>query len=238
MFSIQSFDRQYETDTSELVIRNRRFRFFVPKSIDRFLDERDIFHEFPLWAKIWEASLVLAEHLAAMPVDPKRRLLEIGCGVGVVGIVAAAFGHRVTMTEYNSHALYFARANAHANLSASNGAGIEVMHLDWNHPNLAGRFDVIVGSEVIYKETDFQAILSLFETCLSPSGEIILAEGLRKTTMAFFSQASARFDIKARRKTLRSKEKEATVLLATMSFRSVRTAAQLKDDEGFQKDGD
>ena len=35
---------------------------------------------------------------------------------------------------------------------------------------------------------------------------------------------AARFDIKARRKTLRSKEKEATVLLATMSFRAARTA--------------
>jgi len=224
MFSIQAFHTQYETDTADLKIRDRRFRFFVPKSLDRFLDQRDVFHEFPLWAKIWEASIVLADHLAGMPVNPERHLLEIGCGVGVVGIVAAAFGHRVTLTEYNPHALDFVRANAHANLSAHNGAGVEVLPLDWNHPNLAGRFDAIVGSEVIYRETDFQAILSLFETCLKPSGEILLAEGLRKTSLAFFQQASERYDISAQKKTLRSTNKEAPVLLARMTFRGTASA--------------
>ncbi len=219
MFSLESFQRRYETDTADLVIRDRRFRFFVPRSLDTFVDQGDIFHEFPLWAKIWEASMVLADHLAAMPLDPERRLLEIGCGVGVVGIVAAAFGNRVTMSEYNSNALDFARANVHANLSANNGTSIEVMRLDWNQPKLVGRFDAIVGSEVIYKETDFQSILKLVETCLNPSGEIILAEGFRKTSMAFFSQVSERFDITAQRKTLRSKGEAFPVILAKMRFK-------------------
>jgi len=219
MSSLESFQRQYDADTSDLVIRNRRFRFFVPKSLDGFLDQEDLFKDFPLWAKIWEASIVLADHLAAMPVDPERRFLEIGCGVGVVGIVAAAFGHRITVTEYNSDALNFARANVHANLSADPVASIDVARLDWNRPRLEGPFDAIVGSEVIYKETDFHAILKLFETCLRPSGEIILAEGVRKTSLEFFKQVSGRFDITARKRTLRSKGKETRVILTGMRFR-------------------
>jgi predicted nicotinamide N-methyase len=218
MFSLESFHRQYDTDTADLVIRDRRLRFFVPKSLDRFVDQGDVFHDFPLWAKIWEASIVLSDHLAGVPVDPKRRFLEIGCGVGVVGIVAAAFGHRITITEYNSNALNFARANIHANLSADD-ADIEVTRLDWNRPRIEGRFDVIVGSEVIYKETDFQAILYLFETCLRPSGEIILAEGVRKTSLEFFRQVSGRFDISAQKKTLRSKGEAFPVILAKMRFK-------------------
>jgi predicted nicotinamide N-methyase len=219
MFSLESFHRQYETDTADLVIRDRRFRFFVPKSLDRFVDQGDVFHDFPLWVKIWEASIVLADHLAGMPVNPERRFLEIGCGVGVVGIVAAAFGHRITMTEYNSDALDFARANVHTNLSADNAAGIEIARLDWNRPRLEGRFDAIVGSEVIYKETDFQAILKLFETCLRPSGGIVLAEGVRKTSLEFFRQVSGRFDISARKKTLRSKGEVFPVILAKMRLK-------------------
>ncbi|MCF8146579.1 MAG: methyltransferase [Deltaproteobacteria bacterium] len=219
MFSLESFHRQYETDTADLMIRDRRFRFFVPKSLDGFVDQGDVFKDFPLWAKIWEASIVLADHLAAMPVDPERRFLEIGCGVGVVGIVAAAFGHRITITEYNSDALDFARANVHANLSGEDAAAIEVARLDWTRPQLDGRFDFVVGSEVIYKETDFQAILKLFETCLRPSGEIILAEGVRKTSLEFFRQVSHRFHITARKRTLRSKGKEVRVILAEMRFR-------------------
>jgi predicted nicotinamide N-methyase len=219
MFSLESFHRQYETDTADLVIRDRRFRFFVPKSLDRFVDQGDVFHDFPLWVKIWEASIVLADHLAGMPVNPERRFLEIGCGVGVVGIVAAAFGHRITMTEYNSDALDFARANVHTNLSADNAAGIEIARLDWNRPRLEGRFDAIVGSEVIYQETDFQAILKLFETCLRPSGGIVLAEGVRKTSLEFFRQVSGRFDISAQKKTLRSKGEAFPVILAKMRFK-------------------
>lgn len=220
MFSLESFHEQYETDTADLMIRDRRFRFFVPRSLDRFLDPNDIFHDFPLWAKIWEASIVLADHLAGMPVDPQRRFLEIGCGIGVVGIVAAAFGHRITITEYNPDAINFAKANIQANLSANNGGGgIEVARLDWGQPILERRFDAIVGSEVIYRETDFQAILNLFQTSLAPSGEIILAEGIRKTSMAFLQEASGHFQISARRKTLRSKGEAFPVILAAMRFK-------------------
>jgi predicted nicotinamide N-methyase len=220
MFSLESFRRQYETDTADLVIRDRSFRFFVPKSLDRFIDQQDVFQAFPLWAKIWEASLVLADHLAAIPVDPQRRFLEIGCGVGVVGVVAAAFGHRILLTEYNEDALQFARANLHANIPSGNGASdTAVAKLDWNRPEVVGQFDVVVGSEVIYKESDFGSIVTLFEACLRPSGTVILAEGVRKTSMAFFGQASGQFHITARKKTLRSKGKAARVILAEMRFK-------------------
>ena len=95
MFSMSVFHKQYETDVSPLAVGDHRFKFFVPKSLDPFLDKEDVFKEFPLWSKIWEASIVLANHLAAMPVDPKKHLLEIGCGIGVAGIVASRCGHRV-----------------------------------------------------------------------------------------------------------------------------------------------
>ena len=217
-FSIESFLDQYETDTSELVIRNRRFRFFVPKSIDRFLDQGDLLRDFPLWSKIWEASIVLSDFLAGMPPDRGKNFLEIGCGMGVVGVVASAFGHRVTATEYNSNALNFVRANACANLSQEDPCP-EIVELDWTKPRLEGSFDYIVGSEIAYRDDNFEPIFGLFERYLSPSGEVILAEGLRKTSMEFFRQMSGFFDIKAQKKVLRSKGKESRIVLAMMKKR-------------------
>ena len=219
MFSIESFHQEYETDTSDLALKGRHFRFFVPKSIDQFLDPGDLFHDFPLWSKIWEASVILSDYLAGMRVDEEKRILEIGCGMGVVGVVASAFGHRVSMTEYNPDALNFARANARANLSADD-AGIEITELDWSKPRLEGVFDYIIGSEVIYKEKDYQSILKLFKTYLRPSGEIILAEGVRKTSMEFFRQMSELFDITAQKKILRSRGGEVRVILAKMKFKT------------------
>lgn len=220
MFSLESFHQEYETDTSDLAIKDRHFRFFVPKSIDKFLDHEDLFHDFPLWSKIWEASIILSDYVAGMPVDAEKCFLEIGCGMGVVGVVAAAFGHRVTMTEYNPDALNFARANTRANLTAGD-ASLEIKELDWSKPRLEGLFEYIIGSEVIYKEKDYQPILKLLKTYLRPSGEIILAEGVRKTSMEFFRQMSEFFEITAQKKILRSRGEEVRIILARMKYKTL-----------------
>ena len=218
MFSMSAFHEQYETDTSSLTIGENRFQFFVPKFLDSFLDKDDVFNEFPLWSKIWEASIVLANHLAAMPADPKKHFLEIGCGIGVVGIVAAYCGHRVTMTEYNRDSLNFARANAVVN-HAPEFPAPEIVELDWTKPSLEGRFDMILGSEVVYKEAYFKPLMALFRRYLKPNGEIVLAEGLRKTSLEFFKRMSDSCDIKAQKKILRSAGEEKRVILARMRFK-------------------
>ena len=215
---MSAFHQKYETDVSPITIGDRRLKFFVPKSLDPFFNKDDVFNEFPLWSKIWEASIVLANYMADIPVDPQRHLLEIGCGIGVVGIVAAQFGHRVTMTEYNRDSLDFARANARVNHTGESSAP-EIVELDWTKPALEGRFDMILGSEVIYKEEYFDPLNALFRRYLKPGGEIILAEGLRKTSMTFFKRMSDICDIKARKKIFRSKGGEKRVVLASMRFK-------------------
>lgn len=217
MFSLESFFEEYETETSSLVIQGRRFQFHVPKSIDRFIDPQDPFHAFPLWSKIWEASVILADYLAQMPPQREKRFLEIGCGLGVAGIVASAFGHRLTMTESNRDALIFVRANALTNLP-SPLTRPEIAPLDWNRPYIEGIFDYIVASEIIYSERDYQPIMGLFKTYLKPDGEIILAEGVRRTSFAFFAQAKTHFKVRAQKRTLRSRGDEVGVILAQMKF--------------------
>ncbi len=219
MFSMSAFHQKYETDVSSFAIGDLRFKFFVPKSLDPFLDKEDVFSEFPLWSKIWEASIVLANHMENMPVDPRKHLLEIGCGIGLVGIVAAGCGHRVTMTEYNQDALNFARANARVN-HTSGSSELGITELDWTKPGLECRFDMILGSEVIYKEEYFEPLLGLFRRYLKPDGEIILAEGLRKTTVAFFKRMSTICDVRAQKKILRSKGEEKRIILASMRFKN------------------
>ena len=218
MFSMSAFHRKYETDISSLAIGDQGFKFFVPKSLDPFLDKEDVFSEFPLWSKIWEASIVLANHMAAMPVDPQKHLLEIGCGIGLVGTVAARCGHRITMTEYNRDSLNFARANVRVN-HTTESLEPGIVELDWTKPALEGRFDMILGSEVVYKEEYFEPLLGLFRRYLKPEGEIILAEGLRKTSMEFFERMSDICEVKARKRILRSKGEEKRVILASMRFK-------------------
>ena len=214
-FSLEAFYERYPTQTKDLGIGGQPFKFLVPKSIDSFIDQKDLLTDFPLWSKIWEASMILADHLAAMPPDPQKRILEIGGGVGLVGIVAACFGHRVTIMEHNPDAVRFARANAEVN-RCSNGEGPLVTQVDWRQPALKRAFDYIVGSEVIYNEKDYTPLRRLFTTCLVPGGTVILAERARKTSIAFFQQMSSAFEITARKKVLRLEGEEVRVILAAM----------------------
>jgi precorrin-6B methylase 2 len=217
LFSLAEFEREYPTDKQPLTIGGRRFEFYVPRNLDPFIDPSGSLAEFPLWAKIWQGAVVLATHVARLPASRKgERLLEIGAGIGVAGVVAAAHGYSVTLTDSNPHALKFAQANAVANQCP----GCVVRRLDWHRPDLPERYETIIGAEVIYKEDSIDPLRHLFETCLEPHGRIILAEEPRKTLMAFYPRMAERFDIRIEKKILRSADTQSRLYLIHMGFKT------------------
>ena len=201
-----------ETEEKTVGIKGRKFTLLTPKFIEEHIDSETPLHDFPLWAKVWEASWVLADFIAGLPADSGKRFIEIGCGLGLVGVVAASFGHKVVMTEHNAEALKFARANAELNHCSD----VEIIDLDWNSPSLYGRFDYIVGPEVVYHEKDFEPLKNLFERLLESDGEVILCEGIRRTSLDFFKEMQRHFDLKAQQKSIRSPEKAVLVILCRM----------------------
>lgn len=207
--SLSQFLSEYETATFPVRIGDRELQFLKPKSIDRFINPDDPMIDFPMWAKFWDASIVLTQYLADLPVQADRRILELGSGLGVAGIVAAAMGHTITLTEHNRHALDFIRANA-----GLNGCeGISIRHLDWFKPDLEGRFDLIIGSEIVYQDSVMEPLRKLFERHLAPDGRVVLAERVQTTKALFLDRMSSDFEIRIKKHTLRSKDKSETVLL-------------------------
>jgi predicted nicotinamide N-methyase len=212
MFSIEKFDREYHSERRAVVIDNHSYTFLVPDTLDRFIDPENPLNNFPLWAKIWQAGIVLASQLSRMPADQDKRILEIGSGLGLVGIVAACNGHQVTLTDYNEHALNFIRANAHIN-----GCGhVNVEQLDWTQPQLVGVYDTIVGSEIVYKDEDIVLLSRLFEKYLKPGGTIILVEEMRRTLTQFFKRLDPRFHISIKKHILNAEDEKSTVLMIQM----------------------
>jgi predicted nicotinamide N-methyase len=212
---MNSFQKKYQTDCSDVVIKGQKFRFLAPKTIDKLIDPVDPMRNFPLWSKIWQASLILADYMAQLPVDSSKKFLEIGCGIGLVGIVATRMGHDLTMTEYDPHALNFACANARIN----NCSTLKIKRLNWHKPQLGEQFDGTMGSEVIYQKQDFPSLLGLFKRCLKMEGEVILVEEMRKTDLEFYKIMEPFFDIRAYKKILRSEDEETRVLLIKMVFK-------------------
>jgi predicted nicotinamide N-methyase len=212
-FSMKHFQHDYDTEIFPLKIGNHELHFLKPKTIDRFIDTHNFMIGFPLWAKFWEASAVLTQYMLDLPVEKNRRILELGSGLGATGIAAASSGHAITLTEYNSDALNFLHANARLNACGK----VEIRYLDWFQPELEGSFDLIIGSEIIYQERVVEALEALFQKYLVPGGRVVLAERVRSTGTLFFERMSSRFDIRARKHTLRSENKVATVVLFEMS---------------------
>ncbi len=214
-FTLEQFHREYETETQTVKIGDRCLSFLKPKSIDRFINGDNGMQNFPLWAKLWESSVILCTYLADLPRTSGQRLLEIGAGMGVAGITAAALGHDVTITEYNPDALHFIRANTEINGCAK----ARILSLDWNRPDLDQRFDLIIGSEVTYKAKNIPVLVSLFNNLLAPGGTIVLAEAVRTTGTAFMDAMEPHYDIEVRKHQLRSANKDLTVILFKMQPR-------------------
>ena len=215
MFSLESFYKKYETETTELVVNGHKFKILLPKYLFKFINTHDVMRGFPLWAKIWEASWVLADYLAEMPVAAEKNFLEIGGGTGLVSIVAASFGHRITMAEYSPDALQFARANALINECPQ----LNIQELDWNHPHLSGQFDYIVASEVSYREEDIQPLMMFFKNSLKPDGEVILAGKMRKLSKDFYKALEQMFEIRVLKKILRSGNEKINIFLFRMRLK-------------------
>lgn len=81
-------------------------------------------------------TFLLARAVAA-EVQPGMRFLEVGCGAGLVSLLAARSGAKVTATDLNPHAIAIVRYNAR-----ENGVAVDVVQADLL-AGLPGPFDLV-----------------------------------------------------------------------------------------------
>ncbi len=195
---MSQIESKYRVDVVDLrigddvlkIVQLADFEAYVEKFVEQENLSLDV---LPLWAKIWEASFVLASFLARQPVSSERRILEIGAGLGVVGVYAAMKGHRVTISDLNEDALLFARANVLLNRCEDRA---EVRRIDWNAPHLPYPYHFIVGSEVVYDRSSYPALVRFLTEALMPGGTIFLAKNKGLKAPGFFAELVKEFRYK------------------------------------------
>jgi len=186
---------RYDLARQPLEIAGTRFTVTVVRDtnllLDRISPEEYARQEgLPFWAELWSSSLELARWSLEGGVRRGLRVLELGCGVGLVGIAAARAGGLVTMTDYEPDALEFARLNVVENLRGENLHGrVRVEALDWRVPYRGERYPLVMGSDIIYDRILFEPLLRLLDECLAPGGRAILAEPDRSIGHAFLALA-------------------------------------------------
>jgi predicted nicotinamide N-methyase len=139
--------------------------------------------EPPYWAHCWSGARVLAAHVPARA----GTVLEIGCGLGLPGLVAARRGARVVCTDRVAAPLAFVRESLGTN--RLDAAGLVVA--DALVPAWGAAFDLVLAAEVLYDRAAFPALPHALAASLAPRGRVLLADGHRIETAAFYEHAEA-----------------------------------------------
>ena len=143
----------------------------------------------PYWAEIWPSAIGLGRHRFEYPAPPGSRILELGCGIGVAGIAAAAAGLTVTACDYEEDALAFARHNARLNAL---DARVSFRFLDWRNPDLDRKYAIVIGSDILYERPNHEPIQRLLNDTLEPGGMFLASDPGRRATTPFVESMIAR----------------------------------------------
>jgi predicted nicotinamide N-methyase len=176
-----------------VALGGRSLRMLRPRDGDAILDEllaEDDPEEerLPFWTQLWPSGTALARAVAGRSLAG-RRVLELGCGLGLVSVAAALAGAEVLAVDRSPEAVTFTAANA-----ARNGARVTtaVCAFDQPEPLLAAApWDLVLAADVLYEQRNVPVLLWLLPRLVGPGGEVWLADPGRNGLEAFLPGTEA-----------------------------------------------
>jgi len=168
-----------------------RVRLLAVRRLGDYVDSEALLRdpaapEPPYWAHLWTGSRVLARQVAAGTACAGRRVLDIGCGLGLVGIVAARRGATVVAMDTARDALRFVTASARLN-----GCAVHTVQTDLRAPGLRGLFDLCCAADITYEPALQIALADFLAAHLAPAGRAWCAESVRTFDRAFHDRCRA-----------------------------------------------
>jgi predicted nicotinamide N-methyase len=129
---------------------------------------------------LWPSALPLAQEVTSRAEAFRgRTVLELGAGTGLPGVVAATLGARVVRTDRDALALALCSRNG-----ARNGTVAVEHHLaGWTAWDDAGRYDQVLGSDVLYGEPLHPHVRRVYKSNLAPGGRVLLSDAFRGVSL-------------------------------------------------------
>lgn len=167
----------------------REWSILHTKAILTPLDEVDFFREakylLPYGVALWPASIALGHEIAARAEEfAGTKLIELGSGTGLPGIVAASLGARVLQTDRHELAISMCKRNGEHNKITD----IDYRQVDWAEWNDDQRYDWIIGSDILYAEEMHRHLIRIFERNLSAKGRVLISDPFRKVSLKLLEQ--------------------------------------------------
>lgn len=175
---------------------NVTYQIIQPAAIDPLLDAAvdDPEENVPYWAVIWPSGIALADLILTHRDEfAGKRMLELGCGLGITATAAVVAGAQLCVTDYGPEALLLCRLNALRNA----GRQPDTLQINWRQPQAAlfaratPPYPTVLASDVLYESRDVEPLLDLVERLVAPDGTLWLAEPGRDVARRFVAAAIA-----------------------------------------------
>lgn len=143
----------------------------------------------PYYSILWPSATALSEYLFKhRRLAEGKRVIELGCGLGLPSILCAKLGGDVTASDFHPDNERWLQHNAELNQTE-----LSYMQLDWNICVAAAPASpiapapLIIGSDLIYESIHIAALVCAINALSDPGGSVIIADPGRDNLTVFIS---------------------------------------------------
>ena len=127
---------------------------------------------WPLFGQIWPSGIILANLMSSYDIEDKR-ILEVGCGIGLSSLVLNSRMANITSTDYHPSVGKFLNFNTKLNEDRD----IPYIRTDWSDENDdLGEFDLIIGSDLLYEPNHIEVLSNFINQHSKETCEVIIID--------------------------------------------------------------
>lgn len=151
---------------------DRLFQHYQERGLVELFDQN-----CPYFGVLWPAGLDFAKFLfneySESSADARNlQFLEIGCGLAVPAMVLLRLGYNIELADHHPDVEVFLKKNVSRNQLSS----ARYFNLDWKEMNQSNKYDVILGSDILYDRTQPASVFGFLQNNLSGTGMAIIAD--------------------------------------------------------------
>ncbi|MGM0518947.1 MAG: class I SAM-dependent methyltransferase [Campylobacterota bacterium] len=155
----------------------------------QFFDKDDIAKKlgissatWPLFGVIWPSSEVLANLMYDYDIKDKK-ILEVGCGIGLSSLLLNHKKANITATDYHPEVQAYLLENTKLN----NDSEIPFVRTSWedDYNKQLGKFDLIIGSDLLYESNHITLLSKFINSHAKDKCEVIIVDPGRKMQSKF-----------------------------------------------------
>lgn len=128
--------------------------------------------QWSLFGQVWPSERLLAQAMQRFEIADKR-ILELGCGIGLASLVLQRRGADVIASDVHPLADAFLAYNAALNALPT----VRYRRLRWNVPQRAlGHFELIIASDVLYERDQPLLLAGVIERHAATAAEVMVTD--------------------------------------------------------------